>query len=698
MSFRVFFRCVAEAVLDCGLPALLGRSPFTDVLWDVTCSAFDRWHQRVTIHKRDAEVVEAAAASLEEVRRTADDALAELRRYAPEFGALLKHSGVAERVRRYLSQVPMQLRQAFRRPADPSGVSKPTTLSLFGSHQLLGLLPSCRARFQPGDRPVGNWVLTELLGASVSGEVWKARDAIDRATPPVALRFGLEPQAAAALRQDAAALARLRQLGERRGLVTLHHFHPGDPCCLQYEFVEAADLAGLMAEWMGNLPFARRVSVARTLITRLAEFVGILHRLKPPLVHGHLQPANVLVQQAGKGVKLWVADPGFGLVGARLALADARRPAGPAPEVLHHVQMRGAWTPLYASPQQQRGDPPDPRDDVHALGVLWYQLMVGHPLATPSKDYVHELDVRGMRRTAVSLLGACVAGQAGERPRDARELAERLAALDTEQDEPVRVKATVASPQPAAAAPAASELRSVDLGGGLEMKFAPLPPGSFLMGSSDYEEGGTEDESPQHTVTITRGFHLSIYPVTQAQWQAIMGSVPEGLKGAGHPVTLVSWLDCLEFCRRLRQRTGGRYRLPSEAEWEYACRAGTTTPFHFGETISADLANYYSEEVYGDGQKGKYRQKTSPAGIFPPNAWALHDLHGNVYEWCEDWYHEKYYNISPEEDPAGPRQGTHRVIRGGAWSEAPALCRSAARDKCVPSYRVVLIGFRVVMC
>jgi formylglycine-generating enzyme required for sulfatase activity len=696
MSFRVFFRCVAEAVLDRGLAGLLGRGPFADVLWDVTGATFERWQQRVTVQKRDAEVAEGAAASVEEVRRTADEALGELRRYAPEFCDLLNRSGVAERVRRYLVQVPMQLRQAFRRPADPSGVSKPTTFSVLGPHQLLDLLPDRLARFQPGDRPVGKWVLTELLGTSVSGEVWKAQAVNEPAAAPVALRFVGEPQAAAALRRDAAALARLRQLGERRGLVTLHNFYPGDPCYLEYAFVEAADLTGLMAECMGNLPFARRVSFARTLIGCLAEFVGILHGLQPPLVHGHLQPANILVQQAGKGVKLWVADAGCGLGAARLALAEARRSPGPAPEVLHHVQVRGAWAPLYASPQQQRGDPPDPRDDVYALGVLWYQLMVGHPLATPGKDYVHELDVRGMRRTAVTLLGACVAAEAGERPRDARALAERLAALGAEQDEPVR-SATVASPQPAATAPANSELCSVDLGG-LEMKFAPIPAGSFLMGSPEDEEGGTEDESPQHPITITQDFHLSVYPVTQAQWRAVMGSVPEGLKGDGHPVTLVSWLDCLEFCRRLRQRTGGRYRLPSEAEWEYACRAGTTTPFHFGETISADLANYYSEEVYGSGQKGKYRQKTTPAGVFPPNAWGLFDMHGNVYEWCDDWYHERYYQESSEEDPPGPRQGTHRVIRGGAWSEAPALCRSAARDKCIPSYRVVLIGFRVVKC
>jgi hypothetical protein len=202
--------------------------------------------------------------------------------------------------------------------------------------------------------------------------------------------------------------------------------------------------------------------------------------------------------------------------------------------------VRGAWAPLYASPQQQEGKPPDPRDDVYALGILWYQLMVGHPLATPGKDYVHELDVRGLRRSAVTLLGACVANWDAQRPGDAAELAERLAALDKEQDEPERVAATPAAAKPAPAGPDEGALYTVDLGGGVDMKFAPLEPGPLLMGSPSHEEESGDDEGPQHVVTITEEFHLGIYPVTQAQWRAVMGSVPEGLKGDAHPVTLVS--------------------------------------------------------------------------------------------------------------------------------------------------------------
>ena len=168
----------------------------------------------------------------------------------------------------------------------------------------------------------------------------------------------------------------------------------------------------------------------------------------------------------------------------------------------------------------------------------------------------------------------------------------------------------------------------------VDMRFAWIPPGTFLMGSPANEperEGYAGADETQHGVTLTKGFHLGIHQVTQAQWQAVMGANPSDFEGDGNlPVENVSWDDCEAFCQALGKKDGKTYRLPTEAEWEYACRAATTTPFHFGGTISTDQSNYDGNYTYGGGKKGVYRQKTTPAGSFPANAWGLFDMHGNV--------------------------------------------------------------------
>jgi uncharacterized protein (TIGR02996 family) len=224
---------------------------------------------------------------------------------------------------------------------------------------------------------------------------------------------------------------------------------------------------------------------------------------------------------------------------------------------------------------------------------------------------------------------------------------------------------------------------SVDLGRGVAMVFTWLPPGSFLMGSPPDEEERESDET-QHRVTLSRGFWLGVYPVTQAQWVAVMGSNPSTFKGDGHPVEMVSWDDCQEFCRRLSGRDGQRYRLPSEAQWEYACRAGTTTPFHFGATLSTELANYNGNYAYGQGGQGVYRGQTTPVGSFPSNAWGLDDMHGNVWQWCQDGYgrytksNKKilYYQVAGNTARCAAARGP--TIRGGAARPAAAGARRPA--------------------
>jgi uncharacterized protein (TIGR02996 family) len=227
------------------------------------------------------------------------------------------------------------------------------------------------------------------------------------------------------------------------------------------------------------------------------------------------------------------------------------------------------------------------------------------------------------------------------------------------------------------------------------MEFAWCPPGTFLMGSPPNEEKRNTDER-QHRVTLTRGFWLGVTLVTQAQWQAVMGGNPSYFKGENLPVERVSWDDCQEFCKKLAERAGKHYRSPTEAEWEYACRAGTTTPFHFGATISTDQANYNGNRVYAGGRKGKYRQQTTPVDSFPANPWGLRDVHGNVWEWCQDWYGR--YLRGDVKDPIGPKEGKVRVLRGGSWSIDPSGCRSAIRAWTAAGNRDYLVGCRLVLC
>nr|MDZ8011598.1 bifunctional serine/threonine-protein kinase/formylglycine-generating enzyme family protein [Nostoc sp. ZfuVER08] len=237
-----------------------------------------------------------------------------------------------------------------------------------------------------------------------------------------------------------------------------------------------------------------------------------------------------------------------------------------------------------------------------------------------------------------------------------------------------------------------------DLGNGVTLEMVQIPGGTFKMGSPQGEVGRNANENPQHQVTVPR-FFMGRYEVTQAQYQAIMGTNPAYFKGEKLPVETVSWNDAVEFCQKLSQKTGRTYRLPSEAEWEYACRAGTTTPFSFGETITPDLVNYDGTSTYASAPKGQNRQKTTPVGSFPPNPFGLYDMHGNVWELCQDHYHDNY-NGAPTDGRAWVSDNTNfRLLRGGCWGDYPKICRSASRynyGREERAYVPQVIGFRVV--
>jgi formylglycine-generating enzyme required for sulfatase activity/tRNA A-37 threonylcarbamoyl transferase component Bud32 len=233
-----------------------------------------------------------------------------------------------------------------------------------------------------------------------------------------------------------------------------------------------------------------------------------------------------------------------------------------------------------------------------------------------------------------------------------------------------------------------------DLGNGVKLEMVEIPAGTFYMGSPENEEGRDDSESPQHQVTVP-SFFVGKYPLTQAQYQAIIGNNPAHFKGNNRPVECVSWNNAVNFCQKLSQKTGKNYKLPSEAQWEYACRAGTTTPFYFGESITPDLVNYDGRYPYANAPTGQYREQTTDVGTFPPNAFGLYDMHGNVWEWCEDDWNENYIN-APINGSALISQSDKNTLRGGSWCFDPEDCRSACRG----SYRLVsdynAFGFRVV--
>jgi formylglycine-generating enzyme required for sulfatase activity len=232
--------------------------------------------------------------------------------------------------------------------------------------------------------------------------------------------------------------------------------------------------------------------------------------------------------------------------------------------------------------------------------------------------------------------------------------------------------------------PVAKEL---DLGGGVTIKLVLIPAGKFMMGSPDSEQGRSKFEGPQHEVALSKPFYVGVTEVAQAQYQAVMGTNPSNFKGETNPVEMVSWTEATAFCKKLSEKSRHAVRLPTEAEWEYACRAGTATAFSFGDSDGAlgDYAWYISNSS----------NTTHPVGQKKPNAWGLYDMHGNVWEWCADWYGD--YPKGAVTDPQGAASGTYRVLRGGSWSHGAGDCRAARRYDGYPGTPRRSCGFRVVV-
>ena len=245
--------------------------------------------------------------------------------------------------------------------------------------------------------------------------------------------------------------------------------------------------------------------------------------------------------------------------------------------------------------------------------------------------------------------------------------------------------------------------RTFDLGNGVNMEMVLISAGTFMMGSPESEAERSDDET-QHQVTISKPYYLGKYPVTQAQWQQVMGNNPSHFKGDKLlPVEKVSWDDTQAFCLKLKEITQAPFGIPTEAQWEYACRAGTTTPFHFGSELDGSQANCNGNNPYPKikgwfgttKNKGPNLERTTSVGKYQANAWGLYDLHGNVLEWCSDWHGD--YPTGSVTDPIGPATGSDRVIRGGSWYGVAVYCRSAYRYGLGPLDRYFSLGFRLAL-
>ena len=413
-----FLRCVGKAVIKNAGRALANLIPFGEVVYDVSRDAMADYYSSSseTDLKRDLESVVQATPT--EVRKAA---LAVAADQPPE---------VREVLTAYLTQLPASIRHALRRPSDPSGTTVPAMLSLRQPEELLPFLPTDLPRFKAGDRPLAaDWELVEMLGKGGFGEVWKARHLTRSSQKPVALKFCLDPVAAQTLRNEASIhdiLDRVREEGKKLpGFVPLlETYLNADPPCLMYEYIEGGDLTGLIQE-------AKLTPTQATLIIhRLASIMGNAHRLTHPLVHRDLKPANILLRRDKKCKLLpFVADFGIGGLAARQMIQVETRQRSTRNQTMS-TAIRGAYTPLYASPQQREGQPPDPRDDVHALGVIWYQLITGDlKLLTIPPDWRDVVQERGLGKGSTEVLASCLASRPEKRLASAAELENRLTGL-----------------------------------------------------------------------------------------------------------------------------------------------------------------------------------------------------------------------------------------------------------------------------
>ena len=409
---------------------------------------------------------------------------------------------------------------------------------------------------------------------------------------------------------------------------------------------------------------------------QVAEGMHAAHQKN--ILHRDLKPDNILVRKEGGKWKVKIIDFGLAMRKATIETSIAARGEG---ETIIGNSVAG--TIKYSPPEQigeMKGVRPGAYSDVYSFGkVFCYALFK----TTDPKDRHWKEVAENIRGNLREMVDQCKEEELKYRYADFEPVLNMLKSLGSSK--PVQILQVKVEPPPIPKAEIQPQGKAVQKAGAiyknkLDMEFVRIPTGTFMMGSPESEEGRGRDET-QHEVTITKSYYMGKYEVTQEQWEGVMDYNPSITKGARLPVTGVSWEDCQEFIKKLNAKTSGDYMLPTEAEWEYACRAGTTTAHSVGNSITKADAN-----IDGPGTKA--------VGSYNPNAFGLYDLHGNVWEWCEDWYGD--YPVEAVTDPKGPTAGKYRVLRGGSFDYYESKARSSSRNfRFTPTFGDPDCGFRL---
>jgi serine/threonine protein kinase len=416
-----FLKCVGQGFLKCGLNLVL--SPFGAVVYDIAKEAWDNYKQQKQAADLRKELEEIVQSTREELKQAVSEVV--------EAIAAGKSETDREALTNYLALLPSAIQRSLRSPSDPSGATVPYGLPLSKAQDLIPLLPQRVPQFKVGQQPkgIGDWKLEKLLGVGGFGEVWKASSPY---VDPVALKFCLDPLTAVALRNEADLLRRVSKVskqGKHPGIVKLQHTYLStDTPCLEYEYVEGSDLTEFIYQQLKKHQGKMPPHLALDVLRRLVEIMAIVHKLDPPIVHRDLKPANILVRHmADNEDQLRITDFGIGGIAANKQIEHALEE-----ETKHGFLtiLQGAHTPLYASPQQIKGEKPSPRDDVYSLGIIWYQLVTGDLRMTAvPPEWRREVQKRGLSPGLTDLLESCINSQAEERPADATELGAKLAGL-----------------------------------------------------------------------------------------------------------------------------------------------------------------------------------------------------------------------------------------------------------------------------
>jgi eukaryotic-like serine/threonine-protein kinase len=514
----------------------------------------------------------------------------------------------------------------------------------------------------------GRYSVIETLGKGGMGVVYRALDT--RLKRNVAIK-GMLPELLGQDRSEQRFMREAQAIAgiDHPGVIRVHdYFSEHGAYYMVMEYFQAINLS----EYVSHLPDAREHDFT-SIFTQVLDALKAVHQRGQ--VHRDLKPSNVLIN-----IRDQIKLIDFGLVKGGGSLVS--------------VSGKYLGTPGYTAPEQEIDSAmADARSDIYSMGGLMYYCASGgkHP-----PRVVFPSSVPKLYRDQIL---TCLHEIQEERYQNTGELRKALGAAtpyrhSSEQgiSSPLNLKTRSIAPSSSGLTTGSTKiLQNVEVQTFDGIEFVYCPAGTFMMGSKT----GSHEE-PLHQVELSSGFWLGRYLVTQGQWEEVMGrgnwpeDEPDKGRGASYPMHNVSWDDAQEFIAGLNVKSEGEcYRLPTEAEWEYACRAGSTTDYCFGdsETKLKNYAWFYEGLVTGG---------TNPVGKRLANGWGLHDMHGNVWEWCEDWYDENYYQQSPNIDPVNTSGGSSRVRRGGSWSSYVRLCRSAYRGRASPGYRQDGLGFRLL--